>query len=260
MRAGVIIAIVVNVQQGLPATLNSCLSIASSRMAKHNVLVRRSDIVETLGAVTVICSDKTGTLTQNKLTVEHLWVDGVTHVAARNVSPGGPDANPRVVLSNAWASLSPVMRLLMIAGICNTASFGERTQTAVNVGDNGEAGEAGGLMKRVLSFRLAAASSAAVTPDAGGDAAGTPHESAAGTLMRRVMSFRQAPPAPAPSGAPMGNSLDCALLTYVDSLYSAQTLRDALPTVRALACDVRQDPCCARGRVADVGVRLDTDL
>lgn len=55
---GVIIALVVNVQQGLPATLNSCLGIAAARMASFNVLVRRTEIVETLGAVTVIASDK----------------------------------------------------------------------------------------------------------------------------------------------------------------------------------------------------------
>lgn len=55
---GIIVALVVNVQQGLPATLNSCLSIAARRMASFNVLVRRTEIVETLGAVTVIASDK----------------------------------------------------------------------------------------------------------------------------------------------------------------------------------------------------------
>lgn len=55
---GLIIGIIVNVQQGLPATLTSCLSIAARRMADFNVLVRRTEIVETLGAVTVIASDK----------------------------------------------------------------------------------------------------------------------------------------------------------------------------------------------------------
>lgn len=55
---GVIIGLIVNVQQGLPATLTSCLSIAARRMADFNALVRRTEIVETLGAVTVIASDK----------------------------------------------------------------------------------------------------------------------------------------------------------------------------------------------------------
>jgi Ca2+-transporting ATPase len=57
---------------GLPATVTSCLAIASQRLAKRNVLVKRLATIETLGAANVICSDKTGTLTQNKMTVTNL--------------------------------------------------------------------------------------------------------------------------------------------------------------------------------------------
>lgn len=52
------------VPEGLPATVASALTIASQRMAKRHVFIKRPDIIEALGAATVIASDKTGTLTQ----------------------------------------------------------------------------------------------------------------------------------------------------------------------------------------------------
>lgn len=70
---GFIIVIVANVPEGLPATVASCLSITASRMAERHVLIKRTNIIESLGSATVIASDKTGTLTQNRMTVENLW-------------------------------------------------------------------------------------------------------------------------------------------------------------------------------------------
>jgi len=52
-----------NVPEGLPATVTSLQLIVAKRMAQHNVFVKRLDSVETMGAVSTICSDKTGTLT-----------------------------------------------------------------------------------------------------------------------------------------------------------------------------------------------------
>ena len=70
---GFIVVVVANVPEGLPATVTSCLSITAKRMAARNVLVKRTNIIESLGSATVIASDKTGTLTQNRMTVENLW-------------------------------------------------------------------------------------------------------------------------------------------------------------------------------------------
>lgn len=72
---GFIIVIIANIPQGLPATVVSCLTIIAYRMSKQNVYIKKLESIETLGSATVIASDKTGTLTMNQMTVEHIWLD-----------------------------------------------------------------------------------------------------------------------------------------------------------------------------------------
>ncbi|HWQ58485.1 MAG TPA: cation-translocating P-type ATPase, partial [Clostridia bacterium] len=66
------------VPEGLPAVVTIVLALGVQRLVKVNTIVRRLPSVETLGAVSVVCSDKTGTLTQNKMTVVRCYVDGVS--------------------------------------------------------------------------------------------------------------------------------------------------------------------------------------
>eukprot|EP01105_Mastigella_eilhardi_P004533 TRINITY_DN1604_c0_g2_i3.p1 TRINITY_DN1604_c0_g2~~TRINITY_DN1604_c0_g2_i3.p1 ORF type:complete len:2171 (-),score=664.74 TRINITY_DN1604_c0_g2_i3:1683-8195(-) len=68
--------IVANVPEGMLPTITASLVLTAKRLAKLHVLVKRIEVVETLGSCTCICSDKTGTLTQNKMTASHLWVNG----------------------------------------------------------------------------------------------------------------------------------------------------------------------------------------
>jgi sodium/potassium-transporting ATPase subunit alpha len=68
--------LVANVPEGLLACITISLAITAKRLSEKQVLVKNLEAVETLGSTSCICSDKTGTLTQNKMTVENLWIDG----------------------------------------------------------------------------------------------------------------------------------------------------------------------------------------
>lgn len=68
--------LVANVPEGLLGCITISLAITAQRLAEKQVLVKNLEAVETLGSTSCICSDKTGTLTQNKMTVENLWYDG----------------------------------------------------------------------------------------------------------------------------------------------------------------------------------------
>lgn len=110
------------IPEGLPAIVTIALSIGVRKMAKRNALVRRLPSVETLGCTTVICTDKTGTLTQNEMVVRSIWVnDSFVNVTGVSYSPEGDFEINHVKINQ--QDIPELIMALKIGTLCNGAEL-----------------------------------------------------------------------------------------------------------------------------------------
>lgn len=122
--------IVAFVPEGLEPTVTLSLAMATKRMAKRNALIKKLSAVETLGCTTVICTDKTGTLTQNEMTVQSVWLpsiaDGKLHGRAIFITGIGYEPKGDLKENNALIDAkrdTPLLRMLLTMARCNTAKI-----------------------------------------------------------------------------------------------------------------------------------------
>ncbi|RMX70062.1 hypothetical protein DD238_000869 [Peronospora effusa] len=197
---GFLVIIVANVPQGLPATVTSLLTITARRMAAQNVFVKRLDCVETMGSISLIASDKTGTLTENVMTVTDTW-------SGRKLTAQPSGGQVVIELddrTNYLSGKSSKAVLVRGAALCNRAAPDtmvlENSMPATDVQTDARQS---GVRSSVSLSRLSIQSNIS------------------GREQRKVVGKRQY----------TGNPSDIALLRFADLNYSSNAIREEYPLV-----------------------------
>ena len=227
-----ILTIVANTPQGLPATLSSCLAISARRMAQRHVIVKKLDIIESLGSCTVIATDKTGTLTENRMSVEHLWYSrSVYHAAStmtlhqREHAAGVP---PEHEAAEQYEVAPKVQRVLSSAALEEMAQ--EDAEAAARAEESTYTLSGFTVSGPAVPLKM----SQSVPPWR----AFTPHAKllAISALCNRARpAAADAGPAPPTTGAAelavTGNAADAALFRYAELFFAVSSARAQFPRV-----------------------------
>ena len=145
VKTGISLAVSI-IPEGLITVVTLTMALGMQRMARQKAIVRKLPAVETLGSVTTICSDKTGTLTEGKMKTEHLWSPGTAH--GLTFSDSGlldgqcfMDSKPVVAIDEAHPTTMPFQHQwnLLVSALCNNAAISNQPDGSVKtIGDSTE--------------------------------------------------------------------------------------------------------------------------
>ncbi len=143
-----------SVPEGLPAVITITLAISVQKMASKNAIVKKLSAVETLGSVTVICSDKTGTITKNEMTVQKIY-DGFNEYEVSGVGYG---PKGKIFKGVEEANINDIKELLLAGVLCNNAIYGKKDNKYFIIGDPTEGsllvlGAKAGIWKEDLKYK-----------------------------------------------------------------------------------------------------------